>query len=1565
MKKTTSLLYFVCSMCCFFLSTETIAQDFITTWETTTPSETITIPTAPGETYLYDVDWENDGTFDDLGITTDATHTYATAGIYTIAIRGSFPRIFFNNVGDKDKILTVEAWGTNVWSSMEGAFYGCTHLEIAATDAPDLSAATSLSAMFRDAVSLNQDISFWDVSTITTMDNLFNGATSFEGLIGGWNVSSVTNMVAIFKNATSFNALLGGWDVSNVLNMEQFFNGVSLSEENYENILIGWSVLTVQNEVTFDAGNASTNCFGEEGKEILLTTFMWNIIDGGLDCSDEFITLWKTDNPGVSANDAITIPTTGTGYDYSVDWGDNSMDGNLLADGSHTYAIPGTYKVKLRGDFPRIFFNAGGDKDKITSITQWGPNPWESMVHAFDGCSNLSVSAIDEPDLTGVTDLSFMFQDAVNLSVNNNIGSWDVSAVTAMDGMFANVTLSTSIYDALLIGWEAQTLQPNVTFDGGDSEYCEGAMAKMDIESNSTWTITDGGEVCVTDFVTIWQTNNPGTSMPDQITIPTTGIGYDYTVDWGDGNTDMNVTGDITHTYATAGRYIVTISGDFPRIYFNNGGDKEKIIAVDNWGDQAWASMEAAFYGCSNLRVNAFDAPDLTAATSLEQLFKGATSFNDPIDSWDISTITSLAETFNEASSFNQDLSSWDTTLVTTMEATFSQSAFNQPIGSWNVSGVLTMESMFAETPFNQPVGLWTTLNVTNMDSMFASAVNFNQDIGLWDVTGVTNMQGMFLNARSFNQDISTWIVLDVTTMEGMFSSAEAFNQPIGVWLVDNVTNMSGMFTNAFSFNQDIGLWEVGMVTDMSNMFNGAEVFNQDLNLWDVEQVTNMSAMFAGAESFNEDITGWTTSNVTAMDNMFNDATIFNQDISGWDTNMVTTMEEMFTAAEAFDQNIGSWDITNVTTMDNMFTGVTLSITNYDALLIGWNAQIVQTVVAFNGGNSQYCDGETARGELIANAGWILIDGGAEDIPPVPDVATLPNIISECAIASLTPPTATDGCAGLVTATTPAATFPITNQGANTVVWTYDDGNGNTVIQTQTVTITDVTPPTITTSIDITAPSDSMMCGAIVNFTPPAASDTCDFTLVSTHSPGAFFPIGETIVTYTATDTAGNSVQTSFSITVSDTELPTFTGCPTALTVDAELGSCGAMVGASEGFISPTASDNCTFNVLSTHNPGQFFPVGVTTVTYTASDSSGNLATCTFDITVLDTVDPVFSGCPANITVNNDSGVCSASVAFTAPMATDNCSVSVSSSHNSGDMFPSGVTTVSYTATDPAGNAVVCSFTVTVLDIEDPVISSCPLDISQNTDPGMCTASVSWTPPLQTDNCSAVLTVTHVPGDVFSAGVTTVTYTTTDPAGNTDICSFTITISENEAPVISNCPMNISVPNQPGSCGANVSFTPPTQTDNCGASLTSTNLPGDFFPVGDTTVQYIATDTSGNTATCSFVVTVLDTESPVFTSCPSNITVGNDVGSCDALVFWTLPVGTDNCNVAITASHNPGDEFQLGTTLVTYTATDPSGNAINCSFTVTVQDAEMPVISNCPVDIIVGNDFGDCDANVS
>src|SRR5690606_28986248 len=125
------------------------------------------------------------------------------------------------------------------------------------------------------------------------------------------------------------------------------------------------------------------------------------------------------------------------------------------------------------------------------------------------------------------------------------------------------------------------------------------------------------------------------------------------------------------------------------------------------------------------------------------------------------------------------------------------------------------------------------------------------------------------------------------------------------------------------------------------------------------------------------------------------------------------------------------------------------------------------------------------------------------------------------------------------------------------------------------------------------------------------------------------------------------------------------------------------------------------------------------------------------------------------------------------------------------------------------------------------------------------------------------------------------------------------------------------------------------------------------FSIGTTTVTYTATDGAGNTATCSFDVTVVDTEVPVIANCPTDITLSTDASSCDAVVTWTAPTASDNCSVSLSSSHNSGAVFPIGTTTVTYTATDGAGNTATCSFNVTVVDTEAPTVNVCPNDTIV------------
>ena len=246
-------------------------------------------------------------------------------------------------------------------------------------------------------------------------------------------------------------------------------------------------------------------------------------------------------------------------------------------------------------------------------------------------------------------------------------------------------------------------------------------------------------------FITTWEV----TAGSLDITIPTHGTGYDYTIDFGDGTVQNNVTGDISYTYNTPGIYTVTISGDFPSIRFGNFPNNDpmlsKIQSVEQWGDIEWTSMDSAFMGCSSLIVNATDAPDLSQVTDLSGMFGGASSFNQSINHWDVSNVININNMFEDAT------------------------MFNQPLNNWNVSNVMGMNEMFQNAQsFNQPLNNWVVSNVIFFDFMFNNAISFNQPLNNWDVANGITFVGMFQNAQSFNQDLSSWQFVDIVDSTGV-----------------------------------------------------------------------------------------------------------------------------------------------------------------------------------------------------------------------------------------------------------------------------------------------------------------------------------------------------------------------------------------------------------------------------------------------------------------------------------------------------------------------------------------------------------------------------------------------------------------------------------------------------------------------------------------------------------------------------------------------------------------------------------------------------------------------------
>ena len=420
-----------------------------------------------------------------------------------------------------------------------------------------------------------------------------------------------------------------------------------------------------------------------------------------------------------------------------------------------------TWDVSNVTNMSNMFYGATSFNQNLNS---WDVSNVTNMSSMFSGATSFN-QPLDAWNTTAVTSIRAMFEGAS--SFNQPIGSWDTSNVTSVfsvlhnasafdqnignwsfenvnnlfpsgnEGMLGGSGMSTASYDASLAGWLAKP-ENNVPFYlwGDGLTYCSSAAARQSLIDDYGWTITDAGLDCsgVTlspdDFVTTWKTDNAGSSNSTSITIPTTGSGYNYDVDWNnDGTFDQTgITGDVTHDFGSAGTKTIRIRGSFPRIYFNNSGDRQKILRVDQWGNQVWSSMWRSFYGASNLTLTSSDVPDLSNVTDLGQMFQGATSMNSNISNWDVSNVTSTVHMFSGATSFNNNINNWDVHNVQNMDYMFyGATSFNQPLHSWDVSGVDSTSS--------------------GMVSMFENATAFNQDISSWDVSNVTDMQHMLDNS--------------------------------------------------------------------------------------------------------------------------------------------------------------------------------------------------------------------------------------------------------------------------------------------------------------------------------------------------------------------------------------------------------------------------------------------------------------------------------------------------------------------------------------------------------------------------------------------------------------------------------------------------------------------------------------------------------------------------------------------------------------------------------------------------------------------------------------------------
>ena len=377
------------------------------------------------------------------------------------------------------------------------------------------------------------------------------------------------------------------------------------------------------------------------------------------------------------------------------------------------------------------------------NVSNWDVSKVTDMSSMFEGATSANPD-VSNWDVSKVTDMTNMFNGAT--AADPDVSGWVVSEVTGMTNMFDDSGLSTANYNAFLINLADNNASvQNVALGVGTLKYDSfAARTALDaLVDDRGWTITDGGAAdSIASFRSTWKTSADG----ETITLPlVSGYTYDFTVDWGDGNSSEITSfgdGDKTHIYATAGDdHNIVIKGTLEAWSFNDTGDKDKILSVESFGDLGYKNLSGAFQGCTNLA--AFEGGITSDVTDMRSMFHDATNATPSLSNWNVSKVTHMTDMFLDATSANPNVS------------------------GWNVS------------------------KVTDMNTLFAGATSADPNVSSWDVSKVTKMNGMFYTATNANPDMSSWNVSAVTDMGFMFDDSALSTANYDALLINLANNTS------------------------------------------------------------------------------------------------------------------------------------------------------------------------------------------------------------------------------------------------------------------------------------------------------------------------------------------------------------------------------------------------------------------------------------------------------------------------------------------------------------------------------------------------------------------------------------------------------------------------------------------------------------------------------------------------------------------------------------------------------------------------------------------------------
>ena len=517
--------------------------------------------------------------------------------------------------------------------------------------------------------------------------------------------------------------------------------------------------------------------------------------------------------------------------------------------------------------------------------------------------------------------------------------------------------------------------------------------------------------------------------------------------------------------------------------------------------------------------------------------------------------------------------------------------------------------------------------------------------------------------------------------------------------------------------------------------------------------------------------------------------------------------------------------------------------------------------------------------------------------------------------------------------------------GDTIITWTVSDSSENAASDTQLVSVVDTTAPEILSANDLTYEATSLYENTVY-LDNPSVSDIQEVTI--TNNAPEFFPLGETIVTWTAIDVVGNASTTEQKVIVVDNTLPILQAPEDIIIEATSIDNNEVDLGES------SATDNGEIISISNDAP-QFFALGDTIITWTVSDSSENVASVTQLVSVIDTTAPEIL--PVDDLTYEATSMDENIVYLDNPSVSDIQEVTIT--NDAPEFFSLGETLVTWTATDVVGNTSTIEQKVIVVDTTAPDLTIPEDQIVEATSIEETSVEIG---EAEAYDITGISSITNNAPEVFSLGSTIVTWISIDNNGNTTTYEQTITIVDTTSPSIF-VPVDI-VTEAIDPVLNFIELGDATTYDHVGIESVTNDRP-DSFSFGSTTVTWTVVDTSGNISKGTQLVTVIDTTIPEIVA-PSDVIV-EATGISNTVVEIGGATTYDIIQVEAITSDSP-DTFPLGETVITWTATDSSGNSATATQTVTVVDTTAPELI-VPEDVIVDRfslenlvEIGDADA---